>query len=95
VIQSFVRTINKFIDFKKAYDSIKRKKLYSILIRFGILKKIVQLVRMCLSDPISRVGNNLSDSFKIRNGLKQGDVLSPLLFNFVSEYVILKRTERH
>jgi len=45
-------------------------------------KKLVQLVRICLSDPISRVrvGNNMSDSFEVRNGLKQGDALSPLLF---------------
>ena len=87
-----------FIDFKKAYDSIKREKFYSILIRFGIPKKLVQLVRMCLRDPISRVriGNDVSDSFEIRSGLKQDDALSPLLFNFVLEYVILekKRTKR-
>jgi len=35
-----------------------------------------------------RVGKNVSDSFPIRNGLKQGDALSPLLFNFALEYVI-------
>ena len=35
-----------------------------------------------------RVGKNLSDMFLIRNGLKQGDVLSPLLFNFALEYAI-------
>jgi len=35
-----------------------------------------------------RIGKNLSDMFPIRNGLKQGDVLSPLLFNFVLEYAI-------
>ena len=33
-----------------------------------------------------RVGKNLSDMFPIRNGLKQGDALSPLLFNFALEY---------
>jgi len=82
-----------FIDFKKAYDSINKEKLYCILIRFGIpKKKMVPLVKMYLNDPISRVriGNNMSDSFKIRNGLKQGDVLTPLLFNFALEYAILK-----
>jgi len=47
---------------------------------------------MRLSDPISRarVGNMLSNSFKIRNELKQGDVLSPQLFDFALEYAILK-----
>jgi len=33
-----------------------------------------------------RVGKNVSDRFPIRNGLKQGDDLSPLLFNFALEY---------
>jgi len=42
---------------------------------------MVQLVKMYLSDLISRVriGNNMSDSFKVRNGLKQGDALTPLV----------------
>jgi hypothetical protein len=35
----------------------------------------------------------LSDSFPIQNGLKQGDVLSPLLFNFSLEYAIRKVQE--
>jgi predicted SPOUT superfamily RNA methylase MTH1 len=30
----------------------------------------------------------LSDTFPIKNGLKQGDALPPLLFNFVLEYAI-------
>jgi retron-type reverse transcriptase len=43
---------------------------------------------MCLSETYSRVriGKNLSYKFNIENGLKQGDALSPLLFNFALEY---------
>ena len=35
-----------------------------------------------------RVDKNMSDKFSIRNGLKQGDALTPMLFNFALEYAI-------
>ena len=35
-----------------------------------------------------RVGKNVSERFPIRNGLKQGDALIPILFNFALEYAI-------
>jgi hypothetical protein len=79
-----------FTDFKKAYDSVRRKVLYNILIEFDIPMKLVRLIKMCLSETYSRVqvGKHLSDTFPVRNSLKQGDVLSPLLFNFALEYAI-------
>jgi len=79
-----------FIDFKKAYDSVRREILYKILIEFGIPKKLVRLIMMSLTETYSRfqVGKNVSDRFYIRNGLKQGDALSPILFNFALEYAI-------
>jgi hypothetical protein len=45
---------------------------------------------MCLNETYSKihVGKLLSDKFPIQNGLKQGDALSPLRFNFVLEYAI-------
>ena len=78
------------VDFKKAYDTVRREVVYNILIEFGILMKLVRLIKMCLTDTYSRVrvGKNLSDMFPIRNVLKQGDALSPLLFNFALEYAI-------
>jgi hypothetical protein len=39
------------------------------------------------------IGKHLSDSFPIQNGLKLGDALSPLLFNFALEYAIRKMQE--
>jgi hypothetical protein len=79
-----------FIDFNKAYDSVSREALYNILIEYGIPKKLVRLIKMCLNVTYSRVrmGKNFSEVFPIRNGLKQGDALSPLLFNFALEYAI-------
>ena len=45
---------------------------------------------MSLTETYSRVwvGKNVSDKFPIRNGLKQGDALSPLIFNFAVENAI-------
>ena len=45
---------------------------------------------MCLTETYSRVrvGKNVSDMLPIRNGLKPGDALSPLLFNLALEYAI-------
>ena len=47
---------------------------------------------MCLNENYSRirVGKHFSDMFHIKNGLKQGDALSQLLFNFSSEHAIMK-----
>jgi len=52
--------------------------------------KLISLIKMCLKETYSRVqvGNHLSDMFPIRNGLKQGDALSPLLFICALEYDI-------
>ena len=77
-----------FVDLKKAYDSVRREVLYTILSECGISMKLVMLIKMCLTETYSRVrvGKNLSDMFPIRNDLKQGDALSPMLYNFALEY---------
>ena len=53
---------------------------------------MVRLIKMCLHETCSRVriGSHLSDVLPVRNGLKQGDALSPLLFNFALEYAIIR-----
>jgi hypothetical protein len=73
-----------FISCKKAFDSVRREVLYN-LIEFGI-----PLTKLCVNETYSRVhvGKHFSDRFPIKNGLKQWNVLSPLLFNFALEYAI-------
>jgi hypothetical protein len=43
-----------FIDFKKAYDSVRRELLYNILIEFRVPIKLVRLIKMCLNDTYSK-----------------------------------------
>jgi hypothetical protein len=52
--------------------------------------KRVRLIKMCLNETYNRVwvGKHLFDMFHVRNGLKQGDALLSLLFNFPLEYSI-------
>jgi hypothetical protein len=50
---------------------------------------------MCLNEMYIevRIGKHLSDNFPIQNGLKQGDALLPLFFNFALEYATRKVQE--
>jgi hypothetical protein len=87
-----------FTDFKKACNLVRREVLYSILIELGIARKLVGLINMCLNETYNtaRIGKYQSDKFHIQNGLKQGDALSPLLFNLLWDTPLggSKRTKR-
>jgi hypothetical protein len=78
----------------EASDSFMKKVLYNsyILIAFCMP---MQLLKMCLKETYSkvRIGKLLCYTFHIQNVLKQGDALSPLLFNFALEYAIRKIQE--
>jgi hypothetical protein len=52
--------------------------------------KLARLIKMCFNEICIKicVGKHLSDMFPIQSGLKQGDALSPLIFNFALEYTI-------
>ena len=56
-----------FIDFEKAYDSVRREVLYNILIEFVIPRKLVRLIKKSLTETYSivRVGKNVSDRFPL------------------------------
>jgi len=75
-------------DFKRSYDSVRREVLCNIPTEFGIPMKLARLIKICLNVTCNRVrvSKHLSDMYPIKNGLKQGDALSPLLFNFTLWY---------
>jgi len=76
-----------YIDFRKAYDTVRRGKVIEALKSFGITPKLVRLVRMTLVDTTSmvKVDGQLSPPFRVKVGVRQGGVLSATLFNLALE----------
>ena len=78
------------MDFEKAFDSIDRDSLWKILRYYGIPEKIVSLIVALYENTECCVrtqdGNTIY--FRIKSGVKQGCVLSPLLFVLVIDYVL-------
>jgi len=50
---------------------------------------------LILSYDVRRVRKHLSEIFPTKNGLKQGDALSPLLFNSALQYTIRRVQANH
>jgi hypothetical protein len=73
-----------FVDLKKASDLLRMEDVCIIFIGCDMPRKLVQLMKMCLSDICNKVyvGKHLCDMFTIHNGLKQGDASLQLLFSF-------------
>lgn len=72
-----------FVDFKKAYDSIDRSFLWSKIGKLGIEGKFLDTLRS-LYDQVKccvKVNGYRTDWFDVNIGLKQGCLLSPILFN--------------
>jgi hypothetical protein len=79
-----------FVDLTKAYDSVDRGLMWMILDRIGVPPKMRKAITN-MHDGMKarvRVDGNLSDSFEMVHGLRQGCVLAPLLFNIFFAFVV-------
>jgi sorting nexin-29 len=79
-----------FVDFQKAYNSIRRGKLYVIIAHFGIPNKLIRLTKATTENSTYyvKIGTIMMDGFKLGTGLKQEDGLAPNPFNIALKYVI-------
>ena len=79
-----------FIDFKTAFDSINREALWRILLADGVPPKLVNLIRAYYDSTSARVRvlGEESSPFSLTVGVRQGCPLSPVLFNFVIDWVM-------
>ena len=77
-----------FVDFEKAFDSIDRNVLWKILRHYGIPEKIVRMIRVFYDGLQPRVlhEGEMTQSFSVSTGVRQGCLLSPLLFLVALDY---------
>ena len=88
ILQKYCHRANKrvygcFVDFSKAFDTVPREILLEKLSKHGIDGSIFDIIQtIYLEDTVSiKIGNQHSSPFKTNKGVRQGCVLSPLLFN--------------
>lgn len=71
-----------FIDLTKAFDTVNREALWTILMKLGCTEKFTGLIRS-LHDGMEAwicFNGELSEPIPVENGVKQGDLLAPTLF---------------
>ena len=81
---------HNFIDFKKAFDRLWHDGLWQVLRKFGIEEGLIQTIQALYNTASSAVllNNQIGDYFKTTVGVRQGCLLSPVLFNLFLENIM-------
>ena len=77
-----------FVDFKKAFDTVPRPILFQKLLSLNINGKFYNSIKNMYTLDLAciRLDDHMTETFNINQGVKQGCILSPLLFNiFISD----------
>ena len=70
--------LSAFIDFKKAYDRVNRKKLWGCLEGYGVNGRFLSFLKGLYGGSVSqvRIDGCLGEEFEVTKGLRQGSLLS-------------------
>ena len=81
-----------FIDFSKAYDRVCREKLWGCFRGYGVKGKFLAMLQaLYLENSMEvKIGDKWSGHFSVSTGLRQGCVLSPLLFSLYINGLIVE-----
>ena len=79
-----------FIDYIKVFNCVDHNKLWKILNGMGIPDHLTCLLRNLYAGQEATVstGHGTTDWFQIGEGVRQGCILSPCLFNLYAEYIM-------
>ena len=87
-----------FVDLRKAYDCVNREALWKVLEkRYQLPGKILRILRALHDGTVGavRAYGKVSVEFGITAGVRQGDVLAPVLFNLFFNAVIAATMSAH
>lgn len=75
------------IDIEKAFDSVSHKTISIILNHLKFPKNFIDIIANFLSNAKAqiKINNKLTETIKIKKGTRQGDPISPILFNLIIE----------
>ena len=77
-----MRTVMALLDYSKAYDTVWKERLYLNMVKKGVPIQMIRWIKSFLNTRTAQVMINgtLSKKVRMKQGLPQGSVLSPLLF---------------
>ena len=83
-----------FMDYIKAFDSVQRQSLWQLMRHYGIPELITKIVRNSYEEMSCRVahGKELTDSFQVLTGVRQGCLLLPFLFLLALDWIMSTST---
>jgi Reverse transcriptase (RNA-dependent DNA polymerase) len=79
-----------FLDLKKAYDTLDRSRTLEILKSYGVGPNICHIIEQTweMDQMIPKQAGCYGEKFKTSRGVRQGDIMSPTVFNIVVDAVV-------